>query len=609
MNKKLIISLSTIAAIAIIAIGATTAYYSNTERSTGNTFSAGEIDLKIDNECHYNGNVCKANDAGAYIWTGTSPYPVPGTPCSCTWALTDLDGRAIFNFADVKPGDEGEDTISLHVDSNPAWVCAEVSNIAQTENGCNTPEEKVDGTCNDPGIGEGELWKNLYFSIWMDNGAGDGTACNNIKDGEEAYLVENAPATDIKYPIVDSQTGGKPIQDACIGVAWSVPDDVGNEIQGDSVTGDITFSAYQARNNERFVCGPPITGTLTVIKNVVGGTAVAGDFTINVTGTNPNPASFPGSESGTPVSIEEGSYEVSESSVSGYTAAYSADCKGTILAGEAKTCTITNSTDKGTITVNKIVENNGVGTKTVDDFQMTIDGNNVAKATPIEVGVGPHAVSEADNYGYVKTYSGDCDSSGNITAIKDQNVTCTVTNTFPYFTVTVTKVVNNINGGNNVVADFNLFVGSTQVTSGVSKKVAVGTYLINETGVGGYDGEFTGDCDSNTQLLTGANGETKTCTITNTDLKPNITLIKIVSGGTAQPNDFIMRVDGVPVPNGGSKLVTSNAGHTIDEDAKAGYVGTISGNAKCPAALGGSATLNEGEAITCTITNTFQQQN
>ena len=74
MNKKLIISLSTIALVAIIAIGATTAYYSNTETSAGNTLMAGAIDLKIDNECHYNGRVCRLyednNPAPAgYYWT------------------------------------------------------------------------------------------------------------------------------------------------------------------------------------------------------------------------------------------------------------------------------------------------------------------------------------------------------------------------------------------------------------------------------------------------------------------------------------------------------------------------------------------------------------
>jgi len=87
----------------------------------------------------------------------------------------------------------------------------------------------------------------------MDNGA-ENHECNNIKDDDEVYLEENVKLTDFKWPIADSQHGGGPITDTCIGISWNVPDSVGNEIQGDSVSGDITFKAYQARNNMSFTC-------------------------------------------------------------------------------------------------------------------------------------------------------------------------------------------------------------------------------------------------------------------------------------------------------------------------------------------------------------------
>jgi hypothetical protein len=667
--KKILISLSIIGAVTVMVVSATRAYFTSTEKSVGNTFIAGAIDLTVDNECIFNGQVVG----------------------DCTWKTPkDLKGQALFNFKDVKPGDTGEDTISLHVDTNPAWVCAEVSNVKQFENGCNGPESKVDTTCGNPGEGQGELFQNLKFSLWMDNGVGD-HSCNNIKDGDETYLVQNAPATDLKYAIADSQHGNGPIRSSCIGVEWSVPASVGNEAQTDSVTGDVTFNAYQARNNEKFLCNPPTTGTLTVIKHVVGGNGVASDFTINVTGTSPIPASFPGSESGTSVSLGAGDYSVSETPVSGYTPAYSAGCEGTIAAGEAKTCTITNSLDTatltvikhvvggtipassftmnvtgnipspasfagsetgtdvtllpgsysvdeigqsgytkslgtdcsgtisvgdhktctvtnsldiGTVTIHKVVVNNDVGTKEPGNFQMTLDSVSAAQDTPITAAVGSHTVGEADSFGYVTTYSAEC-LNGVVNVPLNDNVTCTVTNTMPYFTVTVTKVVNNTHGGNNSFGDFNLFVGETPVTSGASKKVAVGTYLISESGVGGYSAAFSGDCNSDTQLLSGESGDTKTCTITNTDIEPNITLVKVVDSGSALPTAFTMRIDGgVPVPTGSSKLVTSNTAHSINEDAKAGYhFVSITGSAKCPSSLGGTVTLDEGEAITCTIHN------
>lgn len=93
-----------------------------------------------------------------------------------------------------------------------------------------------------------------------------------------------------------------------------------------------------------------IPATLTVIKHVVndnGGIALAENFTMQVTGTSVSPASFPGSESGTLVTIGAGSYSVSETGPSGYAGSYSADCSGTMTSGQNKTCTITNN-DIGT---------------------------------------------------------------------------------------------------------------------------------------------------------------------------------------------------------------------------------------------------------------------
>ncbi len=48
--KKILISLSIVGAVAAIAIGATTAYFSDTETSTGNTFSAGTIDIAVNGQ-------------------------------------------------------------------------------------------------------------------------------------------------------------------------------------------------------------------------------------------------------------------------------------------------------------------------------------------------------------------------------------------------------------------------------------------------------------------------------------------------------------------------------------------------------------------------------
>jgi hypothetical protein len=90
-----------------------------------------------------------------------------------------------------------------------------------------------------------------------------------------------------------------------------------------------------------------IPPTLTVIKHVVndnGGTALASAFTMNVTGTNVLPvSSFPGSETGTTVTLSAGSYSVDESVMTGYTKTLSTDCTGTVVSGDNKICTVTNN--------------------------------------------------------------------------------------------------------------------------------------------------------------------------------------------------------------------------------------------------------------------------
>jgi len=86
---------------------------------------------------------------------------------------------------------------------------------------------------------------------------------------------------------------------------------------------------------------------LTVIKHVVndnGGTKTAGNFTLTVTGSSPSPASFPGSEAGTDVTLQPGPYAVNEAAVSGYTTTKSAACAGSLAHfGDTATCTVTNN--------------------------------------------------------------------------------------------------------------------------------------------------------------------------------------------------------------------------------------------------------------------------
>jgi predicted ribosomally synthesized peptide with SipW-like signal peptide len=222
-TKRLLTSLMVLVVAAGAVAYGTSAFFSDTETSTGNVLHAGSIDLKVDSTAHYNGLVCapvKVDAAEEFVvlgetqerrlvthrWQLEDPQvgtPVPwmvGRPCWLTWEETDLGGRhsAFFRFWDVKPGDWGENTISLHVYDNDAWGRVKLDRIMNWEGGCTEPERDVDQTCRNVrptdlddglllatepmdeveletmlrphGVGLGELQHYLKFWAWLDQG-------------------------------------------------------------------------------------------------------------------------------------------------------------------------------------------------------------------------------------------------------------------------------------------------------------------------------------------------------------------------------------------------------------------------------------------------------
>ncbi|TML03105.1 MAG: DUF11 domain-containing protein [Actinobacteria bacterium] len=86
---------------------------------------------------------------------------------------------------------------------------------------------------------------------------------------------------------------------------------------------------------------------VTVVKHVInndGGTKSADNFTLAASGSGASPASFPGSEAGTAVTLQQpGPYAINEAAVSGYATSKSAGCSGTLAHyGDTATCTVTN---------------------------------------------------------------------------------------------------------------------------------------------------------------------------------------------------------------------------------------------------------------------------
>ncbi|MBD3155896.1 MAG: hypothetical protein GF368_04545 [Candidatus Aenigmarchaeota archaeon] len=237
MNAKILSSLLVIGLVTLVVGGATWAYFSDTETSEGNTFTAGTLNLELDKEGQ----------------------------------IFDGETMQLFNVVDVKPGDSGEETMSVHVDGgNKAWMCLYLD-YTETEDGCNEPEEEVDTTC---GTGDnGELGTGMNLFVWYDIGQysswdcpGAAACINDTEEGDNIWqtgepilidheTMEVATDPDNWHHILTENLPWL-VQDEVtyMGVEWYVPTATGNEIQGDSLTMDAIFYVEQWRNNENFDC-------------------------------------------------------------------------------------------------------------------------------------------------------------------------------------------------------------------------------------------------------------------------------------------------------------------------------------------------------------------
>jgi hypothetical protein len=90
------------------------------------------------------------------------------------------------------------------------------------------------------------------------------------------------------------------------------------------------------------------TGLLTVYVQVMGQTGYSAfpnysssNFTVSVSGNTASLTNFQGSQSGTPVQLYPGNYNVTVNSLSGYTPTYSVGCNNTISSGQSQTCVVT----------------------------------------------------------------------------------------------------------------------------------------------------------------------------------------------------------------------------------------------------------------------------
>ncbi|MEM0095696.1 MAG: TasA family protein [Candidatus Bathyarchaeia archaeon] len=182
ISKKILASIVVVGMLAFAIGWGTYSLFSDTETSSGNTFTAGTLDLKVDG---------KDDPLGAY-----------------------------FTVSNVKPGDSGsKDIVLSNAGTLDGRAYIHFKNVVDDKGTTPEPEPTPD---------EGELSKNLKIKVLVGTTTIVEDFLFNIKS--TSYLLGTI-------------AGGGSLT---VTIEWSIPSDVGNVIMGDTVTFDIEFSLQQA---------------------------------------------------------------------------------------------------------------------------------------------------------------------------------------------------------------------------------------------------------------------------------------------------------------------------------------------------------------------------
>jgi predicted ribosomally synthesized peptide with SipW-like signal peptide len=181
--KRILLSLAIISIVAAGAIGATRAYFSDTETISGNTFTSGTMALKID------------QDPNSAVQWWTDGFTNPYNP-----------------FANVKPGDIGHQVL-------------DIKNVGSVNGNVTIKFDVTSWSA---------LADNLNFVVTYDSN-NDGVFETSVASGLLNVWNHNT------YPLGALNAN----QIGSVRIDWSVPTTAGNDIQGTSVTLDTTFGLEQ----------------------------------------------------------------------------------------------------------------------------------------------------------------------------------------------------------------------------------------------------------------------------------------------------------------------------------------------------------------------------
>jgi len=205
--NKIFLNLISIFAVAAIAATATVAYFSDTETSTGNTFAAGTLDLKVDDQDDPNIvsvalNNMKPGDTAQYQWSWKNAGTIEGQP----------------------------------------WL--EIVNVADDDNGLLEPEK----TAGDSEDEEGELSQYLLMKLNAPGSTGyaypnqpecldSGSKCP-LNTWDDSEIGKSSP-WEVWQAIAAGATNAPMV------LEFELPSTVNNIVQSDTVSFDIVFHLDQ----------------------------------------------------------------------------------------------------------------------------------------------------------------------------------------------------------------------------------------------------------------------------------------------------------------------------------------------------------------------------
>jgi len=177
-----------IGAVGLASAGAglgTSAYFNDTESFSGNTLTAGKLDLKVDWQQTYfgasessefvnahpdhdgDGEQSIVVDDVVHAYSDDDRNVVDYLTCANldeSYEADFGDQDHLVSLSDVKPGDWGEVTFSLHLCDNPAYLWMQAANVAESGGANPEPEQVAEGDAEN----SADLADAIDVRMWYD---------------------------------------------------------------------------------------------------------------------------------------------------------------------------------------------------------------------------------------------------------------------------------------------------------------------------------------------------------------------------------------------------------------------------------------------------------